>query len=294
MVFFDLLKTFIFLVSSVLLYPVLILLSASAVYIIWSAGRFLGEWMERARCGGFDPAKDSPQEFRFPLPVRRYREMLKHLDLHDDAAVAYLMRQAVAERQGALEKYKILIRLAPALGLLGTLIPMGTALASVGTGRSIWSARNLFVAFTTTRSRACCGKHCLSDSFREAPLDRFRYSPDRIHHGGHDAMKFMRNTEHAGDSFDDDPMSSVGNLFDIALVFIVALLFALMATFGKEFFEGKTAAKVDSSGKIEIITRQGREVKSLKQSDEKSEGRGVRLGTAYRLEDGTTIYVPEE
>ena len=85
-------------------------------------------------------------------------------------------------------------------------------------------------------------------------------------------MKFMRNTEHAGDSFDDDPMSSVG----------------------KEFFEGKTAAKVDSSGKIEIITRQGREVKSLKQSDEKSEGRGVRLGTAYRLEDGTTIYVPEE
>ena len=101
MVFFDLLKTFIFLVSSVLLYPVLILLSASAVYIIWSAGRFLGEWMERARCGGFDPAKDSPQEFRFPLPVRRYREMLKHLDLHDDAAVAYLMRQAVAERQGA-------------------------------------------------------------------------------------------------------------------------------------------------------------------------------------------------
>lgn len=49
-------------------------------------------------------------------------------------------------------------------------------------------------------------------------------------------MKFMRNTEHAGDSFDDDPMSSVGNLFDIALVFIVALLFALMAMFGKEFF----------------------------------------------------------
>ena len=107
-------------------------------------------------------------------------------------------------------------------------------------------------------------------------------------------MKFIMNTEHGDDSFDDDPMSSVGNLFDIALVFIVALLFALMATFGKEFFEGKTAAKVDSSGKIEIITRQGREVKSLKQSDEKSEGRGVRLGTAYRLEDGTTIYVPEE
>ena len=107
-------------------------------------------------------------------------------------------------------------------------------------------------------------------------------------------MRFMRNTEHGEEGFDDDPMSSVGNLFDIALVFIVALLFALMATFGREFFEDRNTAKVYSSGKIEIITREGKEVKSLKQSDEKAEGRGVRLGTAYRLEDGTTIYVPEE
>ena len=150
MVFFDLLKTFIFLVSSILLYPVLILLSASAVYIIWAAGRFLGEWMERARCGGFDPAKDSPLEFHFPFPVRRYREMLKQLDLHDDAAVAYLMRQTIAERQGSLEKYKILIRLDPALGLLGTLIPMGTALAGVGNGEINLVSAELVVAFTTT------------------------------------------------------------------------------------------------------------------------------------------------
>ena len=40
-------------------------------------------------------------------------------------------------------------------------------------------------------------------------------------------MRFMRNAEHGEEGFDDDPMSSVGNLFDIALVFIVALLFAL-------------------------------------------------------------------
>ena len=150
MVFFDLLKTFIFLVSSVLLYPVLILLSASAVYIIWTAGRFLGEWMERARCGSFDPMKDSPRGFRFPLPVCRYRDALTRLDVHDEAAVAYLMRQAIAERQGSLEKYRMLIRLDPALGLLGTLIPMGTALASVGKGEINLVSEELVVAFTTT------------------------------------------------------------------------------------------------------------------------------------------------
>ena len=148
MVFFDLLKTFIFLVSSVLLYPVLILLSASAVYIIWTAGCFLGEWMERARCGSFDPMKDSPRGFRFPLPVCRYRDA--RLDVHDEAAVAYLMRQAIAERQGSLEKYRMLIRLDPALGLLGTLIPMGTALASVGKGEINLVSAELVVAFTTT------------------------------------------------------------------------------------------------------------------------------------------------
>ena len=60
------------------------------------------------------------------------------------------MRQAIAERQGSLEKYRMLIRLDPALGLLGTLIPMGTALASVGKGEINLVSAELVVAFTTT------------------------------------------------------------------------------------------------------------------------------------------------
>ena len=68
----------------------------------------------------------------------------------DEAAVAYLMRRAVAERQNSLEKYRMLIRLTPALGLLGTLIPMGTALAGVGNGEFNLVSSELVVAFTTT------------------------------------------------------------------------------------------------------------------------------------------------
>ena len=60
------------------------------------------------------------------------------------------LRQAIAERQGSLEKYRMLIRLDPALGLLGTLIPMGTALASVGKGEINLVSAELVVAFTTT------------------------------------------------------------------------------------------------------------------------------------------------
>ena len=147
MIFFDLLKTFIFLVSGILLYPVLILLSISAVYIIWAAGRFLGEWMERARCGRFEPQRDQAENFPFPAAVRRYRATLRTVNPQDEAAVAYLMRRAVAERQNSLEKYRMLIRLTPALG---TLIPMGTALAGVGNGEFNLVSSELVVAFTTT------------------------------------------------------------------------------------------------------------------------------------------------
>ena len=104
-------------------------------------------------------------------------------------------------------------------------------------------------------------------------------------------MKFMRSREPSGEA-DNDPMASVANLFDIALVFIVALLFALMARFGQDILR-KPSAKVDDAGKMEILTKQGKKIRHLKQSNEKAEGRGVRLGTAYRLEDGTVVYVPE-
>lgn len=107
-------------------------------------------------------------------------------------------------------------------------------------------------------------------------------------------MRFMNANEPSPVGGDENPMTSVGNLFDIALVFIVALLFALMTRYGQEIFQSKTQARVNEAGQIEIITREGKTVKHLKQSAEKAEGRGVRLGTAYRLEDGTTIYVPEE
>lgn len=150
MIVFDLLKTFVFLVSGILLYPVLILLSLTAVYMVWGMGRFLGEWMERAKAGAFDPARDDAGTFAFTPAVRRYRDGLLAMDRSDEAAVAYRMREAVARRQKSLDCYRILIRVAPALGLLGTLIPMGSALAGVGQGEMQLASSELVVAFTTT------------------------------------------------------------------------------------------------------------------------------------------------
>jgi len=50
----------------------------------------------------------------------------------------------------ALEPSKLLVRLGPMLGLLGTLIPMGPALVGLATGDIASMATNMQVAFSTT------------------------------------------------------------------------------------------------------------------------------------------------
>jgi biopolymer transport protein ExbB/TolQ len=59
-----------------------------------------------------------------------------------------LEREEVARR--TLTGSRLLVRVGPSLGLLGTLIPMGTALASLTAGNLEAMAGQMVVAFTTT------------------------------------------------------------------------------------------------------------------------------------------------
>ena len=99
---------------------------------------------------------------------------------------------------------------------------------------------------------------------------------------------------------DADPLSVVVNLFDVAMVFAVALMVAMvmhmnmMEVFSQEDF---TVVKNPGTDKMQIITKKGREIKTYKASGEadgSTGARGRRLGTAYELEDGKIIYVPDE
>jgi hypothetical protein len=92
-------------------------------------------------------------------------------------------------------------------------------------------------------------------------------------------------------------MTGVANLFDIGLVFIVGLLMTLFAAYHLQDLFDRTSEmtimKQRKSGEMEIITKKGTKVKAMKVSKLKTTGRGERLGIAYRLEDGTMVYVPE-
>lgn len=95
-----------------------------------------------------------------------------------------------------------------------------------------------------------------------------------------------------------DPISSMANLFDVSIVFIVALFFALFMAYSTlDLFNPDSElviTKTMPNGEIQIITKKGQEIKIEKVTETSESGRGVKLGTAYKLEDGRVIYIPEE
>ena len=113
-------------------------------------------------------------------------------------------------------------------------------------------------------------------------------------------MKYLKNSRQGrlGRAKREDPLLGVANLFDVALVFIVALLLSLMATYQiLDFFNPESEITIMKKVKDQwrIITKKGKEIKVKKVTDRKVGGdEGVRLGTAYQLKDGRVIYIPDQ
>jgi hypothetical protein len=96
----------------------------------------------------------------------------------------------------------------------------------------------------------------------------------------------------------DDPLEGLTNLFDIAMVFAVALMVALVARLGiMEMFTEEDFTIVKNPGKenMEIIMKKDNEIiKYESKGVESDQKRGKRVGVAYQLETGEIIYVPDE
>lgn len=97
---------------------------------------------------------------------------------------------------------------------------------------------------------------------------------------------------------DNDPMSVVSNLFDVAMVFAVALMVALVSRYNMtEMLSQEDFTMVKNPGKdnMEIITKEGEKINRYTPSDnqDNSGKRGRKVGIAYELENGEIIYVPE-
>ncbi len=154
-----LLKTIIYLISSSLLYPVLLLLVLLALFIVVYAGSFFAEWLGRIRLSPCDPTKlPAILKKGQPAPVVSHRVNGYVQDLHkmrganqtDEVIVENLLQERSLSLWKSMDRLRILVRVAPALGLIGTLIPMGTGLAALGQGDMTRLTTDLVIAFTTT------------------------------------------------------------------------------------------------------------------------------------------------
>jgi hypothetical protein len=97
---------------------------------------------------------------------------------------------------------------------------------------------------------------------------------------------------------DEDPMNGVANLFDVGLVFIVGLILTLFSAYRLQDMFSETSKftimKQAADGQLEIISKEGKKISAVKVTRQTAQGQGIRLGMAYRLEDGTMVYVPEK
>ena len=99
-----------------------------------------------------------------------------------------------------------------------------------------------------------------------------------------------------GRNDDFDPRETLVNLFDVAMVFAVALMVAfVIQSRMTEFLTAEDATFVKNAGKpdMEIIVKKDNKISRFKSEKTAGSGKGQRVGIAYRLESGEVIYVPE-
>ena len=149
-----------FWISNGLLVPVIVGLLFFFAKSVVMLGGFFGQYIQRIK-------QDKQLRLRMDqLDQSTIHAFSGELDEQPDSLFTQTAKQllstgstAVANRvlseyevtaDAELGKYKVLVKFGPILGLMGTLIPMGPALAGLSTGDIASMAYNMQVAFATT------------------------------------------------------------------------------------------------------------------------------------------------
>ncbi|MCM1988039.1 MotA/TolQ/ExbB proton channel family protein [Methanococcoides seepicolus] len=154
--------------SAALLYPVVILLLLAVATSLGLIGEFISEYAKRHRnVRELEKVGRSVQESVKASSLDNAAEKLHSLDQNQlvtsfaKDAGDYLKQNSVSSIDWLSEEYevrmtkrleqtKILSTVAPMLGLMGTLIPLGPALIGLAQGDILQLANNLMIAFATT------------------------------------------------------------------------------------------------------------------------------------------------
>lgn len=167
----NLLQTILSVLSSAMLYPVMIFLVIFFIWMIMTTGGFVSEYLERKK----QTRKQEPKEFvesfmehsnenilhlnpqgiqEMPFYFREYtKELVDELKKNNrgrEVHIEYLLQSMEQKMVKSLDKLRFMIRVGPTLGLMGTIIPMGPALSALSQGDLEKLSSNIIIAFTTT------------------------------------------------------------------------------------------------------------------------------------------------
>lgn len=148
-------------ISTGLLVPVIVLLIFFFVRAILLIGSFFGQYMQEKkaaaamRAGIADLTPGGLEAFAASLPARPAtlaQACAKKIIAEgaDEARVDLALNDYELAADKALSTSKVLTKMGPILGLMGTLIPMGPALVGLAAGDIASMAYNMQVAFATT------------------------------------------------------------------------------------------------------------------------------------------------
>lgn len=140
-------ETLLYSISTVLYLPVLLALVVLALYLLVCLGSFAGEWLERRR--GVR-ALVTAAEARMAIAVAAPQTDAL------DARLEAIVQNADADGLRRLDTVRFAVKVGPALGLMGTLIPMGISLAGLAQGNLPKMAESMTTAFTATVVGLAC------------------------------------------------------------------------------------------------------------------------------------------
>jgi biopolymer transport protein ExbB/TolQ len=153
-----------FALGQVLRLPVFALLWVCVASAVFMAGSCVVDFAARRReRRAFDvmawlkggPAIGAPEGRRLTLPASLRRlltdvERARAEGTLGDGGLEHLVLEREERARRSLNWARVMVRVGPSIGLLGTLIPMGSSLASMATGNLEAMAGQMVVAFTST------------------------------------------------------------------------------------------------------------------------------------------------
>lgn len=144
----ELLQNTISIITNLLLWPVVLLLLYGMGYALFILGNLLTE--ARQRRGNPESIQDPYRPSDYTARLYGVKEWKKQLALDNRASLWLLLDRTEAALKQRIDRIRTWVKLGPALGLAGTLIPLGAALQAVGVNNMQVLSDRLTVAFGST------------------------------------------------------------------------------------------------------------------------------------------------